>query len=188
MLKDNRIEHRRPVGRVAIGADAGRRTHILRRATEEFASYLSEVTDGDLSAPTPCPAWSIEDLCLHMLAMNADVGGVAPEITGARRFPETELRESVYRRVVRPAIARLAAEPRWERYLADTLIHTWDLAQSMGFDYDAPDEETLSIALSAMRRVPSTERGPGKPYDGVPDFPISSTVEEILLLSGRLPA
>jgi uncharacterized protein (TIGR03083 family) len=44
---------------------------LLTKVTEEFAAYLSEVTDGDLTAPTPCARWVIQDLYAHMLDVNA---------------------------------------------------------------------------------------------------------------------
>ncbi len=44
---------------------------LLKNLTEEYASYLSEVTDDDLMAPTPCARWAVQDRYVHMLDMNA---------------------------------------------------------------------------------------------------------------------
>jgi uncharacterized protein (TIGR03086 family) len=47
---------------------------LLNEVTEGFAAYLSEVTDGDLTAPTPCARWTIHDLVEHVLESNARLG------------------------------------------------------------------------------------------------------------------
>lgn len=156
---------------------------------EEFASYLSEVTDGDLWAPTPCSAWAIEDLYQHMLEMNAALAGVPVPASAGPGWPGDGHRDTMYRRIARSAVSALAVATAAARgrYIADTLIHTWDLARALEFDFDVPGEGTLSIARAAIRRVSERERGQHKPYGEVPDFPALSSLEEILVLSGRIP-
>lgn len=172
------------------GSSRDSRGEILRAACEEFASYLSEVTDGDVGWPTPCEEWSVADLYRHMLEMSAAVAGVAPPAEDAfgLRLDE-ELRETTYRRFARLAIEALEGESdaAWHTYLANTLIHTWDLARAIGFDYDPPEAEILSIAVRSLEGIADEERGVGALYGYVPNFPALSDTERMLLLSGRMP-
>jgi len=56
----------------------------LHTLTEEFAAYLSEVTAGDLSAPTPCEGWDVGHLYRHMIEENVHFGLAA---SGADHVP-----------------------------------------------------------------------------------------------------
>ena len=47
---------------------------LLHAVTEEFAAYLSEVTDADFERPTPCTGWTVGDLCHHVVEENAKFG------------------------------------------------------------------------------------------------------------------
>ncbi|MGH3587249.1 MAG: TIGR03086 family metal-binding protein [Pseudonocardia sp.] len=49
-------------------------TSTLHATTEAFASYLSEVTPGDLAFATPCEGWDVSDLYRHMLVENVHFG------------------------------------------------------------------------------------------------------------------
>jgi uncharacterized protein (TIGR03086 family) len=49
-------------------------TAMLRTVTNEFASYLSEVTEGDLSLPTPCTGWTVGALYRHVVEENCKFG------------------------------------------------------------------------------------------------------------------
>lgn len=166
----------------------------LEEVTEEFAAYLSEVTDYDLTAPTPCARWAVHDLCAHVLDMNASLAEtLGPRAAPARQRGPCASRETVYRdsaRRVADALARAAdaGEELFESHLASTLIHTWDLAQATRLELDLPSPHALDIALRYLRRLPPESRGQGKPFAAILDFPPAAPLDEVLFLSGRIPA
>jgi uncharacterized protein (TIGR03086 family) len=184
---------------------------LLKEATEEFAAYLSEVTEGDLKAHTPCALWTIDDLYHHMLELDVQLCETLghqpppPAAPGGHQFREMIYRDSA--RYTAAAFAQIAdstpaartegpldarfdarsPESAFESHLTNTLIHTWDLAQAIQIDFDRPRPDVLDIALDCLRRIPPEMRGDGKAFAAVQDFPSLSAIDEILLLSGRTP-
>lgn len=154
---------------------------LLTGVTEEFAAYLSEVTDGDLTACTPCALWTIEDLYTHMLDINNTLSGRPAPVDGC------VLRETVYRASARQAVDALTggADPRFEAHLTNTLIHTWDLARAMHIDFDRPGPAAIDVALRYLQGLPPESRGSfAEPLD----HPAAAPMDEVLFLSGRAPA
>jgi uncharacterized protein (TIGR03086 family) len=181
---------------------------LLNEASEDFAAYLSEVTDGDLTARTPCALWTIDDLYHHMLELNIQLCQAFDRQSPPPTAPGgCLLRETIYRDSARytadtlvhasgsiPA-DRLSAsfgarspEDAFESHLTNTLVHTWDLAQAIQIDFDPPRPDLLDIALDCLRRMPPDMRGEGKAFAATPDFCSGSVIEEVLLLSGRSPS
>lgn len=163
---------------------------LLKAVTEEFAAYLSEVTDGDLTAPTPCALWTVDDLYHHMLELDVELCRALgrrpppPAASGGYVFRETVYRDSA--RHTAEALAHAPADS-FEAHLTNTLIHTWDLARAIQIDFDPPRPDALDIALGCLRRMPPDARGEGRAFAAAPDFPAGSAMEEVLLLSGRFP-
>jgi uncharacterized protein (TIGR03086 family) len=179
---------------------------LLNEVTQEFASYLSEVTDGDLTVPTPCALWTVGDLFAHLLEANITLGqALDPQAMPPAPPGVCALRETIYRDCARYAAAALdgaadanlrAAAPAggrspeylFESHLANTLIHTWDLAQAIQIDFDRPDPQAIDIALRYLHRLPPESRGQDKPFAESLDFPSTAPMDEVLFLSGRSPA
>jgi uncharacterized protein (TIGR03086 family) len=166
---------------------------LLQQVTEEFAAYLSEVTDGDLTAPTPCHRWAIQDLYAHMLDVNARLA----EALDPRAAPPAPRggcapRETIYRDSARYAADALAGageagEEPLESLVANTLIHTWDIAQATQLKFDPPSPHAIDIALRYLHRLPLESRGQDKQFAAILDFPAAAPMDEILFLSGRTP-
>jgi uncharacterized protein (TIGR03086 family) len=75
----------------------------------------------------------------------------------------------------------------YQLQVADTLIHTWDLATAAGVDFIA-DPTVVDLALRVMRHVPEQARGSGKPFGPAIGAAAGSTgLDELLRLSGRDP-
>jgi uncharacterized protein (TIGR03086 family) len=186
---------------------------VLERATRDFAAVLAAVDDGQAGLPTPCAGWSVADLIDHVIAENGAFARALPsqaspatdEASGSIAA-DSESWERSYRQSAQYLVQRFAGveddEARvrvagvagerpvralYQMQVADTLIHTWDLAAAAGLDFDA-DPTVLDLALIAMRQVPEQARGAGKPFgparEGAAD---SSGLEELLRLSGRDP-
>lgn len=154
---------------------------LLNEVSEEFAAYLSEVTDGDLATRTPCTQWTIDDLCHHMLELNIQLGQPSSPPGGC--VP----RETIYRESARHAADSASAEHAIQWHLTNTVIHTWDLAQALQLDFDPPRPDALEITLNCLRQLSPDKRGPGQDFGAIPDITPTSPMDEILLLSGRKP-
>lgn len=179
---------------------------LMEQAAGEFAAYLSEVCDCDSTMATPCELWTIDDLFHHMVEENVKFGQkVNPRSTppssvrscslGEPVYGSCCVRETIYRDSTRYVVEALAdfngaansLEDGFYLHLASTLIHAWDLASAIQLDFDRPDERVLETAIRGIRRLPPSLRGDGKSFREIVDFPVSSTMDELLLLSGRFP-
>jgi uncharacterized protein (TIGR03083 family) len=166
---------------------------LLHEVTEDFAAYLSEATDGDLAAPTPCPLWTIDDLYHHLLDLNTRLGQAfdpqspPPVARGGNPLRETTYRDSA--RSTADALARaadagpvatsfgaLSPQGAFESLVTNTLVHTWDIAKAMRFDFEPPRQAALDIALACLRRTPSGTAAPAA---------AGSTMADVLSLAGR---
>lgn len=190
-------------------------TTALRTVTETFASYLSEVTPGDLTAATPCAGWDIDDLYRHVLEENVRFGRAVVSAGDASPAPEAPGRVGItsvhrgldedYRRTaafMELAFAGVVDTTRtcrvpgvpgertvhdlYEMQLCDTLIHTWDLARATGFAYE-PDPGIAQTVLRRLESVPGSARGPGRAFGEIQGSPdpAASVLERIVVLSGR---
>jgi uncharacterized protein (TIGR03086 family) len=186
---------------------------ILHTVAEEFASYLSAVTDDDLKQPTPCAGWSVGDLYEHVIEENGKFGHAVSGLpipqgaTAGHGGLEDVYRESA--RYIEQAFAanedpaqlrEVAGVPGARRVaellmmqIADTVIHTWDLTQGLGLEYE-PRPEIAELVLRLMHMVPDEARGEGKAFRDIPatadadagaDAERLSTLDRLLLLSGR---
>lgn len=192
-------------------------TAKLHSVIEDFASYLSELAEGDLRSSTPCAGWDVNDLCVHMIdeniAFGSGVSGASntpidvdeseslrnAECVGSawqRKYLTTALdMENSFAAVEDPGelreIAGLPGERAvavlYEMQICDTVIHTWDLTQALGFTYD-PDPAVADLVLRRMQEVPDAARGEGRAFGTVPDAGTAgrSVLEQIILLSGRV--
>lgn len=172
---------------------------LLSQVTEEFAAYLSEVADGDLTATTPCELWTVEDLARHMIDANISFAvAIDPDVRPRLAWDSDALRETTYRdsarcvidaleNVAETHIAAHRLRERFEGHITNTLIHTWDLARAIELDFDLPEPPILDMALRTLRRLPERLRGSGRPFAEIPQRPARSVMDEVLLLSGRSP-
>ncbi|MFD6177868.1 MULTISPECIES: TIGR03086 family metal-binding protein [unclassified Isoptericola] len=169
-------------------------TSALHTATEAFAALVSEVTPGDLAAPTPCEGWDVADLYRHVVTENVHFGQAVAGTEGApsdleqppgldRVGPAWPGLETTYRRtaglmerafadVTDPEQRRPVPGVRGERAVADlyemqlcdTVIHTWDLARALGLEDDDVDPALAQRVLRRMQAGPDTSRGPGRAF------------------------
>jgi uncharacterized protein (TIGR03086 family) len=183
-------------------------TPACQRTTE----VLANVTDEQLTAPTPCEEMRLNDLVTHVgdlakaftAAARKEFGeltDVAPEPTAERL--DTDWRSSY------PAdladLARAWQEPSaWEGMtraggfdmpgdvsglvaLTEVVIHGWDVARASGQSYDI-DDATADAVLPYV-----TQTAAEGPIEGMfgPAVPIADdapVMDRIIALSGRDPA
>ena len=172
-----------------------------RRAVLDSAAFVTQVVPADLARPTPCEGWTLRDLLLHMAAQHrgfADAaagGGMDLEIWQPRAEiadPVAEYQASVD--VVidafaapgvldrRFGLAEFGAEATFPAeqaigfHLVDYVVHAWDVARTLGREYQ-PDDDVATAALAVALAVPNgpertrpgaafrpgTDLGPGVP-------------------------
>jgi uncharacterized protein (TIGR03086 family) len=168
-----------------------------RRALTAAAEVIARVQPGDLSRPTPCASWDLQALLAHMIGQNggfalavstgdAEVSHYAPVI-----WPD-ELGAAWTQSVHEVLTAFDKADPGRQvrlvevnpdgtfpaavvvgMHLLDTVIHTWDVANSLGWPF-RPDHELVDIVAAQSERVPA---GTARARPGAAFAPATTTTE-----------
>lgn len=184
-----------------------------RRAVEESVVVASSMTAADLARVTPCVGWTLGDLLGHMIVQHngfaAAAGGAPADLCAwaARPVgPEPAAEYSVAAaRAVRAFAGHDPERGFWLPeirdggpfsasmaigfHLVDYVVHTWDVAVSMGIDVRFEDD-LVAAALRVAERVPvgavrEVEGAAFKPVRPVPTG--ASAIARLLLVLGRDP-
>ncbi len=183
-----------------------------RRAVEASIAMVSQVTDADLDRPTPCDGWTVRDLLAHMAAQHrgfaAAADGRGGDLANWRVTPAADDPVREHNDAAAAVLRSFAADGLLDRdvslaelsptatfpagmaigfHFIDYLVHTWDVARSLGIDWQ-PDDDLLEPALAIARNVPNgPERlEPGAAFaPGDDPDPTAPTFERILTLLGR---
>ncbi|MGE3269392.1 MAG: TIGR03086 family metal-binding protein [Chloroflexota bacterium] len=176
---------------------------LFERATRRADAVMAGVAPAQLSAPTPCSAWTVQQLIDHM------VGGTAYLLSALSGRQPSEPRAGAsladYRAGVAEVLAGLrepgALERRCQSPLnfewslgeatagtfMDQLIHTWDLATSTGQDATLDPELVAVCSAMFLPDMPEMGRAGGLvgPPVAVPDD--ASPQARLLGAMGRQP-
>ncbi|WP_327145289.1 maleylpyruvate isomerase family mycothiol-dependent enzyme [Nocardia sp. NBC_01327] len=187
---------------------------MLHTLTEDFATFLSEVTHSDLSSPVPYSTRDIGDLYLHLLDQHNNIAAVLgdrpiPQPTGPHDRQALDTRvdpiygsvelEAGYRHSAQlmenaftattdtsrryqvpgfPAAADIAT--LYEEQIRNTVIHTWDVAQALGFPYQpARDVAQRVLRTTVLRATPQASDSATETANDTGEF------ASVLSLSGR---
>lgn len=166
---------------------------IWRQAADKFSEVLAQVGD-QWDAATPCDDWTVRDLVDHTVHWQGQGG----KIFGAGTTPETDWE------TIRPALSAALDDPsNFEGtaeemggmpkhqvagfVIGDLVIHTWDLARSIGADETLPPE-AVEATMLGLQRVPSeTLRRSGMFGDPVEVGDDASAQTRLLAFVGRTP-
>ncbi|MFI5957781.1 TIGR03086 family metal-binding protein [Cryptosporangium sp. NPDC051539] len=172
------------------------------------------VTAADLARPTPCAGWDLGDLLAHLATQHrgfaAAVEGRGDDpavwtVTPIGNDPAAEYRQAADlvlkafsavddpdRPCSLPEISpddSLPAVVTIGIHAVDYLIHSWDVAASLGRPF-RPDENVTAALLPLVRSIPDDERRtePGRAFaPGLPPVEGESPGDRILRLVGRSP-
>jgi uncharacterized protein (TIGR03086 family) len=180
-----------------------------QRALSGAEAMMKNVRAEDLDKPTTCAEWTVRSLANHMVGVCQNFARAAARETPAPPAPGSDLigadPGASYAAAAAACMAawrtpgaadgavtlpmgELPAAMALNICTIDQLLHTWDLAKSIGkecqFDTDLAESAlAVSVALMTPER-----RGPGKPF--APEVTVSSDApvqERLLAFSGRQP-
>lgn len=167
---------------------------IWRQAADKFTSVLAEVTDDQWDSATTCDEWTVRDLVDHIVHWQ----GLGGSILGAGTTPDDNWE------TIRPALSDALDDPaNFEGtaeamggmpkhqvagfVIGDLVIHTWDLARSIGANETLPSE-AVDATMVGLSRVPPEmlRRGDmfGEPVEIADD---ASAQDQLLAFVGRTP-
>jgi len=185
------------------------------RVVRGTVALVTQAGPADLARPTPCAGWTLGDLIGHMTTQHygwtaaaaghgADLscwqpGPPAADPAGeyaaaAGRVLEAFGDEAVLGREF--ALAELSPVLRFPAaqaigfHFIDYLVHGWDVARSLGADYQ-PEPDLLAAALPVAQAVPG---GEARKRDGAAFAPgvqvpaQAGLLDQILAMLGRDPS
>jgi uncharacterized protein (TIGR03086 family) len=184
------------------------------RAVEATVSVAKRAGLADLDRPTPCAGWNLGDLIGHMTSQHygwmAAAAGHGADLSvwqpgppvadpvgeyaeAARRVLEVFGADGVLDREFALAeispVLRFPAAQAISFHFIDYLVHGWDLARSLGVDYQ-PEPDLLAAALPVALAVPG---GKARTRDGAafaPGRPVpaqAGPLDQIVAALGRSP-
>ncbi|MGD0238692.1 MAG: TIGR03086 family metal-binding protein [Streptosporangiaceae bacterium] len=185
------------------------------RVVEATVSLVKQAHLFDLGRPTPCAGWDLAGLIGHMTAQHygwiaaavghgADLSAWQPGppvadpigeyAEAARRVLEAFGDEGVLDRDFALAeispVLRFPAAQAIGFHFIDYLAHGWDVARSLGLDFQ-PEPDVLAAALPIARAVPGGEARTGDGAAFAPGLPVpaqAGLLDQIVALLGRSPS
>ena len=173
---------------------------LWRPTADKWSEVYAQVGDQHWPNLTPCSGWTVRDLVDHVLAWQAKGGS----LLGADIAPE----DADWERI-RTAYSDLLADPTRLAgtvgefagipkanlaafLIGDLLIHSWDLARSIGADDTLPPDVVAATTDGLHHVPPDLLRGTNPlgqkmmgPPTVVPDD--ASAQDKMLAFSGRTP-
>ena len=183
------------------------------RAVRESVALAARVTAADLGRPTPCSDWNLGELLAHMTVQHRGFAAAAaghggdPEVWRVPAPASDPV--SAYTEAAAAVIAAFAEDGAEQRdfalpeiatamtfpgrqaiafHLVDYIVHSWDVARSLGLQPDL-DDEVLAVGLKVAEAVPGGQARlqPGAAFGPALDTPEAATLDRIVALLGRSP-
>jgi uncharacterized protein (TIGR03086 family) len=182
-----------------------------RTVVQASIAVVAHVQADDLGRPTPCVEWTLADLLAHLIAQHrgfaaaargsggdpdawqvrpvgpspaTDYADAAEDVLAAFASPAAEFELPEFR-----PVSRFPAAQAIGFHLIDYVVHGWDVARSLGLDYQLPPEvagPAVQIALLVPdgdnRLAPDSPFAPGLAAGDDPD-----PLHRILTALGRSP-
>jgi uncharacterized protein (TIGR03086 family) len=182
------------------------------QAVRASVDLVEQVTARDLARPTPCADWTLHGLLRHMIAQHYGFAAASAGDCDLRRWMLRPLGHdpvAAYRAAAECVLDAFAADGAVDRdfplpeittdllfparqaigfHLVDYVVHTWDVARTLGLPADL-DPALVDTALQVARAVPggAARVEPGAAFGPVVDWPGGSGLDRIVALLGRSP-
>lgn len=186
-----------------------------RTAVLESVRLVEQAGPGDWDLPTPCGAWTLRQLVAHMAGQHhgfaAAASGGGDDLTAWRPSELGDDPATTYRTLARTVLDAFAQPDVMERdfvlpeistttsfsapvaicfHFLDYVVHSWDVARTLGVPLNL-DEEVTEAALPFALRVPDDARRlvPAPMFrPSLPTAPDASPLDRALTALGRSPA
>jgi len=188
-------EHRRTPG----GVDVSDALTMWREVAAGFDRRLANVGVDEWTAPTCCPEWTVSQLVEHAIGSQRFV----PKALGASGDIDAEGDDlvEVWKTVRAAADQAFAAPGAMDRVVTlpfgempareglgfptgDLLVHTWDLARSIGAD-DRLDAEACTVTYANLAPIDGHIRAPGFFGPKLEPAPDADAQDRLLAFVGR---
>ncbi|UFS97333.1 TIGR03086 family metal-binding protein [Nocardia huaxiensis] len=182
------------------------------RVVETSVEVASHVTPADLTQPTPCAGWTLDDLLAHMIAQHYGFAAAARGVGDRERWHPRPLGPDPaadYRAAAEHVLTAFAEPDVLDRnfplpefttafefpgaqavtfHFIDYVVHSWDVARTLGATVTF-DDEILKLALPVARFVPDDKSRtvPGAAFAPSVAWSGDSTLDAVLALLGRCP-
>jgi uncharacterized protein (TIGR03086 family) len=167
---------------------------VLSRALDQAGDVLAVVHPDQLSRPTPCEDWTVEQLIAHMLnaprnflrSMNgekvdwsAEPPPVPEDFAAAFRSAADDLIHAWHQR-------EPDADTTADSQTPEFAVHTWDLARATGQSTDLdPEVAERSLAFMSANLKPDMRGGVFRAQVEVPDE--APIYDRLAAFAGRTP-
>lgn len=172
---------------------------VWRQVADKWTEVYARVGEADWDLQTPCKGWSVRGLVDHTLQWQATGGAMLGAATAAGDHWET-IREAYAIYLSDPSnlertVDEFAGIPKQELtgfLIGDLLIHSWDLARSIGADETLPPAAVEATMAGLHHVPPELLRGHnplGQAMMGPPvEIPDDASLQDrMLAFSGRRP-
>ncbi|MEU3622420.1 TIGR03086 family protein [Amycolatopsis coloradensis] len=174
---------------------------------------VSQITPSDLEKPTPCAAWTLHGLLAHMATQHYGFAASADgesHLDHWRLIPLGEDPVATYRDSVKRVLnafvphdldARKFALPEFSTeitftaeqalgfHFVDYLVHSWDVAKTLGLPLEF-QQEVLDAGLRFAESIPDGQnrKAPGAAFGPAVNEKGPSDLDTIVALLGRSPS
>ncbi len=167
---------------------------IWNQAAAKWTELSAQISDDDWDKPTTCPDWTVRELVDHAMHWQAMGGGVL----GAGTAPGDEW-SSIHSALGAAFQDPANLEGNTEAFggmpkqgvaglvIGDLLIHSWDLARSIGADETLPAEAVESTLFGLQRLPEQMLRGETMFGAAVEVADDASSQDKLLAFVGRQP-
>ena len=172
---------------------------LWRQAAAKWSEVYGQVTDSQWERPTPCDEWTVRQLVEHTLGWQAEGGG----LIGAGTAPGDDwdrIRAAFDALLSEPSrltgsVAEFGGIPKQELagfLIGDLLLHSWDLARSIGTDEALPPDAVEATTIGLHHVPPALLRGTNplgqKMMAAAVEVPAdASPQDKMLAFTGRRP-
>ena len=172
---------------------------LWRQTAAKWSEVYGQVTDSQWERPTPCDEWTVRQLVEHTLDWQAEGGG----LIGAGTAPGDDwdrIRAAFDSLLSEPSrltgsVAEFGGIPKQELagfLIGDLLLHSWDLARSIGADEALPPDVVEATTIGLHHVPPALLRGTNplgqKMMAAAVEVPAdASPQEKMLAFTGRRP-